>query len=182
MSYPTTFYSPGHFANDNMGGVWYMRYALAEWITNQDPPLQNVCTTDLTFDGTNEEAAWRTLPITPDTGDFQESLVNGPNGTQYRATYTCFLGKIEVSTLQLLQMAQRFPQVVEVQDNNGLQRRIGDVRNPCRVAIEEATGGQASARNGFTLSLTWLSDEPIPFVDTTYVADFAHLEDSVSAS
>jgi hypothetical protein len=71
---------------------------------------------------------------------------------------------------------------VEGQDNNGLWRRLGDLRNPCRLNIEEDTGAQASSLNGYTLSITWLSDEPVPYVDTTYSPDFSHLEDSASAS
>ncbi len=175
-------YSPGPLQDDNMGGLCEMRYAQVDWVLACPPPVQNTCTTDLTFDPSIGAAAWNTLPITLDSADFQEDSSMGPNGVEYRVRFTAVVAKVQQGTLQVVQQQGRHRHIIEVQDNNGLWRRIGDLRNPCRISIGESLGAQASARNAFTITATWTNDEPAPFVDTSYTPYFGHLEDDTSGS
>lgn len=177
---PVQFYSPGPLQEDNMGGLWYMRYAIIEGVSACEPPVQNVCTSDLTWN-TDVQSSWLTLPITVDSGNFDEDIAPGANGTDYIARWSGHVAKVDVYKMQLLHQVQRHWLIVEVQDNNGFWRRLGDLRNPCRASIAEALGGQASARNGFTISIEWRNDQAVPFVDTTYTPSFDHLESSTSS-
>ncbi len=182
MSDPYIFADLQPHNSDNMGGAWRLRYALVEWVTSSPPPVQGVCTTDLTFDPANDEGEWHELQFTPDTGDLQEDVVLGPNGSQYTHRFTCVIALVDIFRLRQLQMVQRHRLIAEVQDGNGLWRRLGDLRNPARASFADGTGAGASARNSATLTITWLNDEPAPFVDSTYTPDFSHLESSTSGS
>lgn len=160
---------------ENMGGCRTFGLLLKEWVTEMHAPVHGVVVTEPS--ATRNPVECR---VTEDTARWREEPIEG--SANVRCTFTCNCPTDTIEQRQNIQAIARHGLVLEVPDNNNVLRRLGDWNNPARLTWEYDTAAAAAGRNEWTLTFTWVNDEPAPIIDYDYApADYdEHLQGSGS--
>lgn len=147
---------------DNMGGNRIARIAPPEYFTFLPAPnTYNLVELAATFDTYN----WLLLRFTMDTANFSEKETLGVGGPEWQVQFKCFVPADSLDSRNEAEAMARLKWVLEITDNNGLIRRMGDLRNPARLTIDFTTDAAVTGGRGYTFTYTWTNDRPAPVVD-----------------
>lgn len=143
---------------DNMGGNRRALFADTDLITALGyQAADGTIAASTTFTGSG---AWHSLYFTEDSAGFQEEMVQGVGGPQWRNTFTANVPGDDATLRPLVEEMARRRLIWDVQDANGLWRRMGTKRNMPRMQYRRTTADGSAGFNGYTLTITWLSQDP----------------------
>lgn len=157
---------------ENIGGCTDFHLSTVEMIVTAHMPVQNVV-------NLQPEQQVIFCSVTRDTAKWSEKQGRG-GGNSVESTFECVVPADTIAKRQNVQAIARHGLVLEVPDNNGVLRRMGNWNNPARMTYKYDTQGEAAGRNQYLLSFTWTSDGPAPIIDYTFVPDFSDMETSGS--
>lgn len=146
---------------DNLGGNRIARIAPPEWFTALPlPNTYNLVELAATFDTYN----WQLFRFTQDTANFSEKEQLGVGGPVWQHSFKAFVPGDSLDSRNQAEVMARLKWVVEATDNNGLIRRLGDLRNPARLEVDFTTDASTTGGRGYTFTWSWTNDRPAPIV------------------
>ncbi len=146
---------------DNLGGARGMRFVPVEWVQAWAPAIQGVVPGTINLITDKEWISWR---ATEDTADFQENETQGDGGPIYEQNYKQSVAGDTIDQRMEMDSGSRHEVIVEVVDNNGVVRRLGDQASPAVLVVSYGTGGTTAARNAWTVTINATARRPAPVV------------------
>jgi len=162
-------------AEDNLGGNRLVRFANVERISSLPGPTSyNII--EVNPDWANGLYAFLQVLFTEGTSSFTERHKEGPGGPEWTIQVKGFKAYDSADDRSQLEDMVRRRWVVQATDNNGLIRRLGDLRNPARLTIDFDTDNAITGARGYTMTWTWENDRPAPLVQSNRDNDGSYEE------
>lgn len=146
---------------DNLGGMRGMRFVPPSYIDFFPPSVQGVTQAATTLFAGREWITWRAIE---DTADFKDEERKGEGGTVWDATFTMEIASDGIDQRMVIDSAVRMEVIVEVTDNNGKVRRMGEMNSPAVLTARHSSGGATAARNAWQITVTCTHKRAAVFV------------------
>jgi hypothetical protein len=144
---------------ENMGG--YSRFNfIPNYQVESFSPTANTINTALVL---KSGAVWFIGAAVFKSLSLEEKTVATAAGDLYKYEFSGVYPGQSAPISELFDEMKAQPLVIDVEDNNGQRRLLGNTKNPCKFSFAFKSKETPSGRPEYTFSFTWESPKPAPF-------------------
>lgn len=145
---------------ENMGGCSRFNFIPNYQVESFTPSLANTISTPLVL---QSGAVWFIGTAAIKSLSLEEKTVETAAGNLHKYEFSGVYPGQNAAISELFAEMKAQPLIVDIEDNNGLRRILGNTNNPCKFLYSFKTKETPSGRPEYAFSFTWESSKPAPF-------------------